>query len=67
MQWSLTKPDVTALVGAPDTESFEQPVCELGWAGYCEVLGFVAVLLATLIYLWKIGALDWTRSARQPR
>jgi NADH-quinone oxidoreductase subunit A len=34
---------------------------ELGWAGYCEVLGFVAVLFATLIYLWKIGALDWTR------
>jgi NADH-quinone oxidoreductase subunit A len=42
-------------------------VRELGWAGYCEVLGFVAVLFATLIYLWKIGALDWTRSPRRPR
>ena len=42
-------------------------VRELGWAGYCEVLGFVAVLFATLIYLWKIGALDWTRSPRQRR
>jgi NADH-quinone oxidoreductase subunit A len=42
-------------------------VRELGWAGYCEVLGFVGVLLATLIYLWKIGALDWTRSPRRPR
>jgi hypothetical protein len=26
MQWSLTKPDVTGLVGTPDTESFEQSV-----------------------------------------
>jgi NADH-quinone oxidoreductase subunit A len=42
-------------------------VRELGWAGYCEVLGFVAVLFATLIYLWKVGALDWTRSPRRPR
>jgi len=42
-------------------------VRELGWPGYCEVLGFVAVLVATLIYLWKIGALDWTRSPRSPR
>jgi NADH-quinone oxidoreductase subunit A len=42
-------------------------VRELGWAGYCEVLGFVAVLFATLIYLWKIGALDWTRSPRRLR
>jgi NADH-quinone oxidoreductase subunit A len=33
---------------------------ELGWTGYCEVLLFVGVLLATLIYLWKVGALDWT-------
>ena len=42
-------------------------VRELGWAGYCEILGFVAVLVATLIYLWKIGALDWRRSPRSPR
>jgi NADH-quinone oxidoreductase subunit A len=33
---------------------------ELGWAGYCEVLLFVGVLFAALIYLWKVGALDWT-------
>jgi len=36
-------------------------VRELGWAGYWEVLAFIGVLLATLIYLGKIGALDWTR------
>ena len=37
---------------------------ELGWAGYCEVVLFVGVLVAALIYLWKVGALDW---AREPK
>ena len=32
---------------------------EAGWAGYWEVIIFVAVLLAGLIYLWALGALDW--------
>ena len=32
---------------------------ELGWAGYAEALVFVGVLLAALVYLWRIGALDW--------
>jgi NADH-quinone oxidoreductase subunit A len=40
---------------------------ELGWTGYCEVLLFVAVLAAALIYLWKIGALDWAREPRRSR
>ena len=35
---------------------------ELGWGGYCEVLLFVGVLVAALIYLWKVGALDWARA-----
>lgn len=35
---------------------------ELGWAGYCEVLLFAGVLVAALIYLWKVGALDWVRA-----
>ena len=34
-------------------------VPELGWTGYIEVLIFIAVLAATLIYLWRMGALDW--------
>jgi NADH-quinone oxidoreductase subunit A len=34
---------------------------ELGWAGYGEVVLFVGVLVAALIYLWKVGALDWAR------
>jgi NADH-quinone oxidoreductase subunit A len=42
-------------------------VRELGWAGYFEVLLFVGVLFATLIYLWKIGALDWSRDPRRSR
>jgi NADH-quinone oxidoreductase subunit A len=42
-------------------------VRELGWAGYWEVVAFVGVLLATLIYLAKIGALDWTRGRLRSR
>jgi NADH-quinone oxidoreductase subunit A len=40
-------------------------VRETGWTGYAEVLLFVAVLLATLAYLWRVGALDWTQSGRR--
>ena len=34
-------------------------VREAGWGGYAEVLLFIMVLLATLAYLWRVGALDW--------
>lgn len=34
---------------------------ELGWVGYCEVVLFVGVLVAALIYLWRVGALDWAQ------
>jgi NADH-quinone oxidoreductase subunit A len=40
---------------------------ELGWAGYGEVVLFVGVLVAALIYLWKVGALDWAREPRRSR
>jgi NADH-quinone oxidoreductase subunit A len=33
----------------------------VGWAGYVEVLVFIGVLMAALVYLWKTGALDWRR------
>ena len=33
---------------------------ELGWPGYGEVLIFIGVLSATLAYLWRTGALDWS-------
>jgi NADH-quinone oxidoreductase subunit A len=34
---------------------------EAGWAGYWEVVIFIGVLLAALIYLWGVGALDWVK------
>ncbi|HQT46362.1 MAG TPA: NADH-quinone oxidoreductase subunit A [Acidocella sp.] len=30
-----------------------------GLDGYFVILGFIGVLLAALVYLWRIGALDW--------
>jgi len=32
---------------------------ELGWGGYLGVLFFIVVLVAALIYEWRLGALDW--------
>jgi NADH-quinone oxidoreductase subunit A len=40
---------------------------ELGWPGYFEMLVFAGILLATLAYLWRIGALDWSSGRRQVR
>ncbi len=34
-------------------------VRETGWAGYAEVFIFITVLLASLGYLWRVGALEW--------
>lgn len=34
-------------------------VRELGWLGYIEIVIFSAILLAALIYLLRVGALDW--------
>lgn len=31
----------------------------LGWSGYVEALVFAGVLMVTLAYLWREGALDW--------
>ena len=39
----------------------------LGWAGYFELLTFVVLLFAGLVYLWKTGALDWGASGRRRR
>jgi len=39
---------------------------DVGWAGYLEMLVFVLILLAALVYLWRIGALDWTPRRRPP-
>jgi len=37
---------------------------ESGWSGFVEALIFISILIATLIYLGAIGALDW-RTRRQ--
>ncbi|MBV8842171.1 MAG: NADH-quinone oxidoreductase subunit A [Bryobacterales bacterium] len=33
---------------------------EVGWQGYWEMVVFVGVLILALIYLWRIGALEWS-------
>jgi NADH-quinone oxidoreductase subunit A len=40
-------------------------VRETGWTGYAEALVFIAVLLAALVYLWRVGALDWGQGGRR--
>ena len=32
---------------------------ETGWPGYAEALVFIGVLAAALVYLWRLGVLDW--------
>jgi NADH-quinone oxidoreductase subunit A len=41
---------------------------DVGWTGYGGVVVFIAALLAALVYLWRIGALDWgpTHHRRAP-
>jgi NADH-quinone oxidoreductase subunit A len=39
---------------------------EAGWAGFVEILVFIGILLAALIYLWRLGALDWGTTRRKP-
>ena len=36
-----------------------------GWTGYIVMLVFIASLLAALVYLWRVGALDWGPRTRQ--
>ena len=40
---------------------------ESGWAGFVEASIFIAILLAGLVYLWRIGALDWAPEGRRKR
>ncbi|WP_436278868.1 NADH-quinone oxidoreductase subunit A [Solimonas aquatica] len=47
-------------------------VRESGWAGFFEAVVFIFILGASLVYLWKIGALEWApeerlRKARERR
>lgn len=38
---------------------------ELGWAGYVGVSVFIGVLVAALIYAWRLGLLDWGSKGRK--
>jgi NADH-quinone oxidoreductase subunit A len=38
---------------------------ELGWAGYVEMVIFVGILVIALVYLWRVGALDWSPPAEK--
>jgi len=42
-------------------------VRESGWAGLIEATVFIAILLAGLVYLWRVGALDWAPTGRRER
>lgn len=33
----------------------------LKWFGFLEMLVYIAILLAAYVYIWKKGALDWSR------
>ena len=40
-------------------------VRESGWLGFIEITIFITVLLAGLVYIWKVGALDWAPDSRR--
>jgi NADH-quinone oxidoreductase subunit A len=40
---------------------------KLGWLGYLELLVFVLLLFAGLVYLWRAGGLDWGPAGRRRR
>lgn len=39
-------------------------VRESGWVGFIEATIFISLLLVGLVYLWRIGALDWAPKKR---
>jgi NADH-quinone oxidoreductase subunit A len=42
---------------------------QLGWAGFVQVVLFLALLLAGYVYVWRKGVLDWGHDVwpREPR
>lgn len=39
----------------------------LGWAGFARISFFILILFLGLVYLWKVGGLDWSPSAQKAR
>ncbi len=40
-------------------------VRDVGWLGFIEIFVFIAVLLVGLVYIWRLGALDWAPQSRK--
>ncbi len=40
---------------------------ETGWPGYIEMLVFIGILAAALLYIWKLGALEWSEFVKRVR
>ena len=40
---------------------------QLGWSGYILAVLFIATLAVGLVYVWKLGGLDWSPDAKQRR
>lgn len=38
---------------------------QLGWGGYAAIVVFIAVLFVALVYLWRLGALDFGPANRK--
>lgn len=38
---------------------------KVGWAGFGVAAMFIGALVAALVYLWRVGALDWGPSGRR--
>lgn len=39
----------------------------LGWAGYLQIVFFIVMLFAGLVYLWQTGGLDWGPRRQRPQ
>src|SRR5581483_10748467 len=39
----------------------------LGWPAFWETVIFVGILVAALVYLWRVGALGWSNIARHTK
>lgn len=37
---------------------------QAGWAGYAGAFVFIVTLVLALVYLWRLGALDWAPATR---
>ena len=37
----------------------------LGWPAFWEAVIFVGILVAAWLYLWRVGALDWSSDSRR--